>query len=170
MKKQFILFILSVVLTISTMAQNKYNWLSFRGNSELTGITEANIPKAPKFLWSFKTGDAIKSSPIISNGNIFVGSNDGYLYALSKTGELKWKFNAKTSVEASPLYLDGNIYFGSLEGNFYCLNATSGEQKWKYTTDGQISGSASWFYDYRRCPRNSYLTRSVPQFRSIFCG
>ena len=143
--KQLIILIF-ICLSFTGKAQNPNNWLSFRGNSELKGCTYAEVPKAPKLLWTYKTGDAIKSSPIISNRNIFVGSNDGKLYAISKEGELKWTFDAETSVEAAPLYLDGNIYFGSLEGKFFCLNASSGEKKWEYTTEGQISGSASWFY------------------------
>ena len=141
-----ILFSIFICLGFTGIAQNSNNWLAFRGNSELKGCTSSEIPTSPKLLWTYKTGDAIKSSPIISNGTVFVGSNDGKMYAISKDGELKWTFDAKTSVEAAPLYLDGNLYFGSLEGKFFCLNASSGKMKWEYITEGQISGSASWFY------------------------
>lgn len=60
------------------------------------------------------------------------------------TGELIWKFNAESSIEAAPIILDNTIYIGSLEGALFALDAKSGELKWKYLTDGQISGSSGW--------------------------
>jgi len=37
---------------------------------------------AGKELWKFKTGDAIESSPYVADGVVYVGSNDGCLYAI----------------------------------------------------------------------------------------
>ena len=43
--------------------------------------------------WKFKTGDWISSSPNVSEGVVYFGSNDKHLYALDiKTGEEQWKF------------------------------------------------------------------------------
>src|SRR5213595_290326 len=49
-------------------------------------------------LWSFKTHGAIAASATIVAGTVFVGSWDGYEYALDEsTGALKWKqFLGKT--------------------------------------------------------------------------
>ena len=33
-------------------------------------------------LWKFKTDDWVMSSPVVSNGMVFFGSDDGHLYAL----------------------------------------------------------------------------------------
>ena len=35
-------------------------------------------------LWSFTTADAVRSSPTISAGVVYVGSNDNHLYALGR--------------------------------------------------------------------------------------
>jgi outer membrane protein assembly factor BamB len=32
-------------------------------------------------LWSYATGGAIRSSPAVANGMVYVGSEDGRLYA-----------------------------------------------------------------------------------------
>jgi outer membrane protein assembly factor BamB len=32
--------------------------------------------------WKFVTGDFVESSPAVSGGLVYVGSDDGYLYAL----------------------------------------------------------------------------------------
>src|SRR6202171_1885733 len=46
-----------------------------------------------KLAWSFKTGDAVSASPTVVNGVVYVGSWDGYFYALdADTGSLIWKF------------------------------------------------------------------------------
>ena len=37
-------------------------------------------------LWTTSTRSAIDSSPAIANGVLYIGSNDGYLYALHLAG------------------------------------------------------------------------------------
>lgn len=34
-------------------------------------------------LWSFRTGDWVMSSPRVANGTLYVGSNDGWIYAIN---------------------------------------------------------------------------------------
>jgi hypothetical protein len=36
-------------------------------------------------MWSYKTGAAVWSSPAIVNGTLYVGSDDGYVYALGQS-------------------------------------------------------------------------------------
>lgn len=119
-------------------------WPLYRGNAQLTGNTPVVLQPPFKLLWTYKTGDAIKSSPVICGDMIYIGSNDGFLYALTTAGKLKWKFNAGTSVESPPLILRNTVYFGSLEGILFAVDSGSGKLKWKYKTDGQISGSANF--------------------------
>lgn len=39
-------------------------------------------------LWSYKTGNSVESTPAVANGGVYVGSNDGCIYALdADTGE-----------------------------------------------------------------------------------
>ena len=43
--------------------------------------------------WSYTTGNEVNSSPVVANGVTYVGSDDGYLYALNaSTGALLWSF------------------------------------------------------------------------------
>ena len=133
-------YLLFSVLTVASQNVSADCWPSFRGDAQLTGNAVARLSPPLRLLWSFKTEDAIKSSPVICNGAIYIGSNDGYLYALSFTGKLLWKFNAGSAIEAAPLYLDKTIYVGSLEGVLFAVDATTGKLKWKYATEGQIQG------------------------------
>ena len=43
-------------------------------------------------LWAFQTRGIVAASPIVAAGTVYVGSWDGYEYALNAaTGALKWK-------------------------------------------------------------------------------
>ncbi|MBN1232791.1 MAG: PQQ-binding-like beta-propeller repeat protein, partial [Candidatus Coatesbacteria bacterium] len=52
------------------------------GNNTGTGTGSGN---AVELLWRYKTGDYIESSPCFSDGVVYFGSFDGYIYAI-KTG------------------------------------------------------------------------------------
>ena len=136
--------ILLFVCFFEVISQDKDCWPSYRSNPALTGYTDVNLPDQLDLLWTYNTGDNIKSSPAICDRKIFIGSNDGYVYSLSKQGKLIWKYNAETSVEAPVLYLDNTIFVGSVGGDLFALNSKTGELNWKYTTDGQILGSSGW--------------------------
>lgn len=118
----------------------------FRGDPALTGVTTNALPSQLALRWTFKTGDSIKSSPVICGERVFIGSDDGKLYALSlKTGGLAWSFTTSNAVEAAPLVLDGAVFIGSTDDNLYALNAATGALKWKYATDAKIPGAANYF-------------------------
>jgi outer membrane protein assembly factor BamB len=43
--------------------------------------------------WFFPTGDAVTANPIVVGSTVYVGSWDGYFYALDRvTGQPRWKF------------------------------------------------------------------------------
>lgn len=46
---------------------------------------DTDDPRAPRELWTFQTqeGNCIESTPAVWDGRIYVGSRDGYIYALS---------------------------------------------------------------------------------------
>ncbi|MBN1561611.1 PQQ-binding-like beta-propeller repeat protein [candidate division KSB1 bacterium] len=123
------------------------HWPLYRGDARLSGVAEGELPEKPQLLWTFQTGDDIKSSPVLDYGNLYVGSSDGKLYALrALTGDSLWAFDAGDDIEAAPLLLDSTVYIGSLNGIFYALDAASGVVRWSFKTDGEIYGSANWVY------------------------
>jgi len=53
------------------------NWPIFRGDNRLTGHCPEPVADNIKLIWSFQTGDEIKSSPVVGLEKVFIGSNDG---------------------------------------------------------------------------------------------
>ncbi len=86
-------------------------------------------------LWNFTTSDAIASSPAVSNGVVYVGSNDANLYALNaEDGEKIWSFKAGEGFEGTPGIGHGVVYAGSGDGCMYALRSTDGTKIWSYDT------------------------------------
>jgi len=103
------------------------------GNYAGTGV-----PAFHGLKWSFHTNGEIVSSPAIVDGVIYVGSNDGNLYAIDQqTGSLKWKFPTEARVASSPAVANGLVYFASYDGNFYAVDAATGKLLWKFSNAGE---------------------------------
>jgi len=85
--------------------------------------------------------DCFQSSPVLGEGMLYVGSGDGFLYALNAdTGELRWKFETGDVVHSSPALVGGVIYFGSWDTYLYALDAKSGAEIWRFKT-GEDAGT-----------------------------
>ena len=127
-----------------TAASPPPSWPIFRGNPALTGVAGGTLPPKPSLLWTFKTGGPVKSSAVIGDGKVFIGSDDGNLYAVNfSDGRQVWAFKADSAVEAPPLLVSNSVFAGSVDGLFYALDAGAGGLLWKVQTDGKILASAS---------------------------
>jgi outer membrane protein assembly factor BamB len=85
----------------------------------------AGTPKKCAPLWtSVGTGASIFSSPVVVNGVVYVGSEDGTLYAFDAKGTTNcagvprtciplWTAATKGLIESSPTVVDGVVYVGS---------------------------------------------------------
>ncbi|HEY4037118.1 MAG TPA: PQQ-binding-like beta-propeller repeat protein [Ktedonobacteraceae bacterium] len=105
-------------------------------------------------LWTFKTGGTIAASAAVVDGTVYVGSWDGYEYALDQmTGTLKWKtFLGVThpragcdpptaGVTSSAAVQNNVLYVGGGDSYWYALNAKTGAILWKvFTGDNSATG------------------------------
>ena len=109
-----------------------------------TTLSPSNAGRLTK-LWSFKTGGVIAASPTVVGNTIYVGSWDGYEYAIdATTGQQKWKRNVGQSyypncggfqqhmgVTSTATVANGVVYVAGGDANFYALDANSGVVLWK---------------------------------------
>ncbi len=98
----------------------------------------ATIPNGT-LRWKFKTGDDVDSAPAVdADGTVYVGSEDGYLYAINSDGTLRWKYKTGGAIFDSPtIGPDGTIYVGSEDYYIYAINS-DGTLRWKYGTNSDI--------------------------------
>ncbi|HEY3411838.1 MAG TPA: PQQ-binding-like beta-propeller repeat protein [Armatimonadota bacterium] len=77
---------------------------------------------------------ALYSSPTLSGGNILVGTNRGFLYAIdAETGHVKWEYGvfsnlpagAYTNITSSPVVANGRLYVLSDDGALHCFTPES---------------------------------------------
>ncbi|HSD07493.1 PQQ-binding-like beta-propeller repeat protein [Flavobacterium sp.] len=96
--------------------------------------------------WVFKTKGKIFSSPIVYQGIVYIGSEDGFLYAIQeKMGKKLWKFQTGGAVHSSPTVYKNTVYFGSFDGYYYAVDSKKGSLKWKFKTGGEHwSGEVSF--------------------------
>jgi outer membrane protein assembly factor BamB len=94
--------------------------------------------------WIFGTPASVDGSPAVADGLVFIGDDNGNIYALdAATGALRWKIDTKSSVVSRPAVVGGTVYVGSENNYVYALNAASGAVRWKYNTQQTVdSGPA----------------------------
>ncbi|MFH0792669.1 MAG: PQQ-binding-like beta-propeller repeat protein, partial [bacterium] len=101
-------------------------------------------PKAPKqgtAKWRFKMDGASKATPLIFDHTVYVGANDGNLYAVNQeTGNLEWKFDAGAEILTSAAIWKDTILFGAGNGKFFAVSL-NGKLKWTYEGDHAIYSS-----------------------------
>jgi hypothetical protein len=104
-----------------------------------SGVVYA-VSKDGKELWHTKPGGGIETTPAVAFGRVFVGSDDGNLYALNETsGKLLWKYSTGGPITASPIVsINGIVFVGSTDGRIYALNSEDGNLVWSDDTGSSI--------------------------------
>ncbi len=99
--------------------------------------------------WSYRTKRGVISSPLVdAEGMCYVGSQDGFMYALdSNNGFNAWRFRTTGPIISSPVLHKGLLYFGSADGYFYAINSQNAREKWKYKVDKPIVASPLIYQD-----------------------
>ncbi|MFO1338366.1 MAG: PQQ-binding-like beta-propeller repeat protein [Burkholderiaceae bacterium] len=111
----------------------------FRGDTAHSGVQAGVAPRQlPTLKWSFATGDRIVGSPAFADGVVYIGSDDGKLYALdAATGRQRWQHRTGGPVSSSPAVAGGLVYVLSYDGRLHALDAASGAMRWKFATEGE---------------------------------
>ncbi|UTB34090.1 MAG: PQQ-binding-like beta-propeller repeat protein [Methanobacterium sp. ERen5] len=71
---------------------------------------------------------------------MYIGSEDGKLYALTPNGTQKWTYYGDITDSSPAIGSDGTIYFGSDDGKLHAVNP-NGTKKWTYSTGWNIDSS-----------------------------
>lgn len=96
-------------------------------------------------LWTFPTQDWVVSSPLLlPGGTLYVGSNDGSVYAVSAaSGQQVWSYTTGGPVGGSVAVSEGVAVFGSSDQNVYGVDAANGTLLWKFATAAAVQSTAA---------------------------
>ncbi len=131
MFKCFSLLLFGTILLHAADAVGPLQGKVWRGNNARTGeFHTQGIAHQAQEQWTFATGAAIKSSPVIVDQRVFIGSDDGTLYALNATdGSLLWSYPTNKPIRSSVAVYNGTVFFTNGAG-MHALNEESGEVLW----------------------------------------
>ena len=124
----------------------------FRADPRHTGVYDnGGINPDGILVWKFSTGGGVDSSPTVTNGVVYTGSNDKNVYALNAaTGVKIWNYTTEGPVFSSAAVANGIVYIGSGYGNIqtqvyrgtvYALDAATGAKIWNFDTLGEFKSS-----------------------------
>ena len=130
----------SEVVTPPITLPRAEDWHMFMHDLQLSGKSPDKKLKPPlQLLWQFKTGGPLNASPVTANGILYIGSEDGKLYALNaKEWGIKWVFNAKGAIQYSAVVWGGRVYFSTRDNKFYALDAKTGDMLWEFKSRSWI--------------------------------
>ena len=91
---------------------------------------------------------AVEAAPCVVGNRVYVGSADGFLYALdAQSGALQWKYETGDRILGGANWAQDRkgeghrILVGSYDGGLHCVDAGTGKGIWVYQTGRYINGT-----------------------------
>ena len=105
----------------------------YRTDPERSGVQPGPGPgDDPVLIWSRKAAGPIQFNPVLAEGILYVGSDDGHLYALAAgTGAMRWAFDAGAAVRGSAVVEAGLIAVTDANSVLHVVDAATGRQQWE---------------------------------------
>jgi len=92
--------------------------------------------------WTYLTGDAVRTAPLIQPPNLYVGSTDGSVYKFAgPTGWLagtSWRFKTGARIVADPVAASRWVLVASTDYKLYCLETSDGGLYWSFPAEAPI--------------------------------
>ena len=138
-------------------------------------MTAADVPRLTlKWALGFPDATSAWAPPTIAGGRLFVGSQNGTVYALdAKSGCIHWTFTAKSGVRTALTVgtqassAGGAVYFGDTGANVYSLDAATGQLRWTRRVDehvyARVTGSLTLHEDRLYVPVSSIEETAASQ-------
>jgi outer membrane protein assembly factor BamB len=110
---------------------------------DLWGNVHAVSAETGKRIWIYETQGEIRSSPVIVDSKILIGSYDENLYCLSTSGKLLWKVRSEGPLHATVGVLDGIGYISGCDGVLRGIRVENGEEVSQFISGSYTGASAA---------------------------
>ena len=128
--------------------QRRESWPREGQSVQAASYTSTEFAPPAKPAWRYQTEGPIRTSAAIVDGVAYVGSYDGWLYALDlASGRRLWRFPAESAITGAPSVADDQIFFGTEAGDVYCVSQPrkngppTGQLAWRYKTSAAVTSS-----------------------------
>jgi len=82
--------------------------------------------------WTFKTGHALWSTPVVENEIVYLSSMDHYLYAINlKNGQKIWSVDLGGAIVYSPTLENDSLFVATMKNEIISVNKNNGSIIWK---------------------------------------
>lgn len=150
--------------------------------AEAAGLTPAQVGRLQlKWAFEFPHATRARSQPHIAYGAVYVGSQDGTVYALDlRTGCVRWAFKASAEVRTAVVPYEApqaggtkaprRVFFGDVIARTYSVDALTGELLWSAKVDehpnATLTGTATFHDGMLYVPVSSLevTTAADPQY------
>jgi polyvinyl alcohol dehydrogenase (cytochrome) len=138
--------------------------------AETAGLDASDVPGLElKWAFAYPGATRARSQPVVAGNTVYVGSQDGTIYALDlNSGCARWAYKADAEVrsgltiattEPEDSENGPRAFFGDFVGNVYALDARSGALIWKSNLEDHhnvtITGSPKLHADVLYVPMSS---------------
>ena len=101
-----------------------------------------------KLVFEYNLATTVEASPIIFDGNLFIGTIEGKMVALSLSKkDTIWTFSAEGQISASPNVVEFKgrkaLVFGSYDNYLYCIDSETGKEISRFESGYYINGAVA---------------------------
>ncbi|SES64852.1 Outer membrane protein assembly factor BamB, contains PQQ-like beta-propeller repeat [Methanococcoides vulcani] len=145
------LLIAILIIFLCPSAAHADDWNMWGHDSNHTSHSKEDIELPLELFWKTEVEGSMYSSPVASNGLVYVGSKDSYLHTFdAKTGEERYnyetfKYPLYATIASTPLVTDSSIFISSYDDRLYAYQ-NSGKLKWKCFA-GRVTYSSPTIYN-----------------------
>ncbi len=89
-------------------------------------------------VWHKTAKGHIMGTPVLTDGLIYFGAEDGYLYSVSVDGEARYRSQTQGAIRAPATAKGASVYVGSADYNAYAFDRLTGRIRWSFPTGGHV--------------------------------
>ena len=137
---------------------------SRRPTAHLTALD----PLTGKTKWTFKSDAELESSPLVAEGKVYLGSDDGHFYATRRRrrGKLLARSSSATTSRRARRSTTGRSTSATTRATVWALDADNGDKKWNTDTTNDFARAAPAASTPHLRSRSATSTRRATTARS----
>jgi hypothetical protein len=104
----------------------------------------------PVLAWRLQTGGPVRSSPVIADGVVYIGTTDGRVCAIDlASGAARWTTPIGSAVVSAPALSADRVFVNTRRVVVVALDRRSGKEVWRTNTGSDLAthpGGEHWDY------------------------